>query len=471
MKSLSKILLSLYILFMLPAVILAQEVDPAKDDTTATIGTDEAIKDIEHDWSYKTKKIQYGGWITPAFIQDYRDDSEYLNSSVTTIRLWSKFYLWKHSFLHLRIKNTLIGYLSHEGYKLPDEVENQFDVDLAFLKMSFLDQKLRFYVGRKFYILGSGLVYNGRGDGTELNFYSTYVDFKVFLAYTGFLSLSSNKTNPFRLSTNDDIRNISEDSERVFTGGIVNFNIMNHNVYVLLVAQFDTGDEKPGIRSKYDSQYSGIGAKGSFPFNLTYNAEIVYESGFSYTETNQKKMISAVAGTFNLYYYLKHVFKKKTIFHELNPLIVAHYAFGTGDSDRTGYEDSRGNTAGLDQGFISFGTFMGGYGLRPVLGNIHIVRLGFALTPCYWTKIWYLQRMTFIFKYSAYIKDKKDGTINYGEFPGGSKFVGNGVDLTLRWKIMSDISIYINYGVFVPDSSHSGESPRHFAMEGISLHF
>ena len=155
--------------------------------------------------------IQYGGWLIPAFITDYRTADNQLSSCITTANIFLKAYLWDNAFIYVRIKDTITGILKDEGYGA-DKFDNLFDLDLGFIDASFLNNVLQLQFGRKYFVLGTGLVFNGRGDGAEFNFFSKWINLKVFGAYTG---LIARENNLYLLSTKD----YSNGAKRIFTGG------------------------------------------------------------------------------------------------------------------------------------------------------------------------------------------------------------------------------------------------------------
>ena len=61
-----------------------------------------------------------------------------------------------------------------KGYEAQD-FDNHFAVDAAFIRMSFAQQMVNLIIGRKYFLIGSGIVFNGRGDGAELHIYSKYM--------------------------------------------------------------------------------------------------------------------------------------------------------------------------------------------------------------------------------------------------------------------------------------------------------
>ena len=403
------------------------------------------------------RSVQYGGWIMPTFVTDHRGSDYSLSSSITTANAWLKAYLWDNAFIYIRAKDTLTGVLEKDGYSGLDDVENLFDLDIGYLDISFANSMLKLQMGRKFFILGTGLVFNGRGDGLEFDVFSQYVNLKVFGAYTG---LIQKENNLYQLSDRD----YSDGARRIFTGGEIWFPFENQEIYLLAMAQFDMSDETAGAREKYNSQYYGGGIRGLIQDSVSYYGEYIYETGTTFTSENKKRNIRAMAATLGLDYYIQV---------PGSPVFIVQYAFASGDRDRDSYADSNINpTTGCDTGFMTFGTFLAGYALRPLPGNIHVFRGGFALSPLNWMDTFYLKRLTIIAKYSYYMKDKKEGTINEGEATDNDLFIGHGVDVSLRWEILSDLSFFASYALFLPgDAFPSSENNRHFIAEGIILSF
>ncbi len=406
--------------------------------------------------SFSNRGIQYGGWITPVFM-DQRDGSDSLTTSYISARLWLKSYLWDNSYVYIRAKNVFLGVLHQDGYDL-NNYENTVDLDVGFIEISNQHHSLTLTMGRKFFLLGTGLVMNGRGDGAQFDFRSPYVSGTFFGAYTGLILKDD---NPYGLSDKD----YSEGARRVFAGGSLSTEFYNQTFYLLGLFQFDFGAEHSEFKSRYSSLYYGAGLKGVVFTRLFYYAEFVYEFGKSVLAgTTRLKNVLAAAGTFSLYYYFDA---------RLNPVLIAQYAFGSGDSSRDNYRSPIGNSEGNDLGFIYFGTFSGGYGLRPLLANMHILRGGFAVSPFEWTGSPYLKYMTFLFKYTYYLKHRNLAGINYGtDALRNSRDIGQGIDLSLRWRIFYDLSFFVNYGLFVPGAAYdSSESTRHFTMAGVNFSF
>ena len=427
------------------SALFAQEAGGSRDSYYPDFGSDADMELSVEGNSFSTRGVQYGGWVTPAMM--YSSEQE-LTLSATVLKLWARAYLWNNAYIYVRAKDILSVPVDNDAY----DTENILDLDVAFLDMSFMNERVRVTLGRKYFIVGSGLVLNDRGDGGELDIFSSYVNFKAFASYTGLLIKDY---NPYNLSSAD----ISDGSERLFAGGVLSSNYYNHQIYLFGMAQVDlSGDEN----DNYDSQYYGAGFRGVLG-SAGYHGEFVYETGESYTSAGEKADIKAMAVTAGFDYMLDLA---------TSPVLMLQYAYGSGDGDRSDTVSSAGNVSGNDENFISFGTFLAGYGLNPSIGNLHVLRAGFSLQPTSMLDSLILKRTTLVAKYSYYMKDNSAAPIKAGEASLDDSFVGQGLDLSLRWKIFSDMSFFVSYGLFIPGSAYdSSESNRHFTMAGLNISF
>jgi hypothetical protein len=437
------VLTLLLVFFSATGALFAQASPPIGEDLSYDLNADPQMRPAPAAW--KPFTLSYGGWITPVIIDERKGSETALTTSITTMRLWMQSTLWKNSFIYVRGKDVYLTGLMEKNRTKP-ESENTIDLDLAFIQMATPGGALRFSAGRKYFILGTGLAFNGRGDGAELNIFSRFVDVKAFGVYTGLLAKDQ---NPYGLSGKD----FSDGAKRVFAGGTIERGIVNQTLYLLAMIQMDRQEEEAGVESTYDSQYYGAGLKGLIVDGMDYYAEFIYQMGENNLET-PKKDIKAMAGMFGLNYYFDAA---------LNPALLFQYAYGSGDDDTADDEDTT---------FTYFGTYVGGFALRPQLRNIHIARLGFSFVPFYSSEKAWLKRMNVIARYSYYMKDKVTPPASVGEGPLPERFLGHGADLSLRWAIFSDLSFFVNYGLFLPgDAYSSSEGTRNFVMGGFNLVF
>jgi hypothetical protein len=446
------LLIQLAFVFLIGLTALAQEKGKVSDDRFfPEFGADEDMKVLKAE--RKPLSISYGGWITPVVIDER--NSAALTSSVTIMKLWLQSTLWRNSFLYVRGKDVFFRVLNEEEIDV-DDMDNLIDLDVGFIGMSNDRRTLNLFLGRKFFVLGTGLVFNGRGDGGEFTFYSKFVDIQLFGAYTG---LMKKDNNPYGLSDKD----ITEGAKRIFAGGSIQKEFYNQAVYLIGLVQIDQQDEEEGEKIRYQSQYYGAGVKGTISDLFAYYGEFIYETGKSYLSgTGEQENIAAYAALFGLQYFPDVA---------LNPMFILQYAYGSGENTET----TTGDESDDDNEFRTFGTFIGGYALRPDLINIHVFRVGCALSPYYNSSSRSLRRMNILLKYSYYMKDKPNADIKSSNAPEGTlneKEIGHGGDIAFRWRIYYDLSFFVSYGIFLPGKAYpSSAETKNFTMLGFNIIF
>lgn len=405
--------------------------------------------------------LGYGGWITPLYIDEIEGDTR-LSVSQTTARLWFDAGLWQNSSLYIRVMDRYQYVLTMDNLEDSEddikESENVLELEMAFLRWSSDNNMFRVSLGRRYFSVGTGLVLNGRGDGAELGIYTPVVDIIAFGAYTGLLNKDE---NPYNLSERD----IDDGAKRVFSGGVLEKHFGNQTFYMFGVVETDLAEDDDAVKSRYNAEFYGVGIKGYMGGSVSYYAETIYETGTSYKDNSaEERSINAHAGLLGMDVYIRSA---------MLPVISLQYAYGSGDKDKGDNNSPTGNTNGDDTGFMSFGTFQGGYGLRPSLANLHVFRAGFAVAPFWNSAKPALKRMTFIAKYSYYLKYYSSGVINSGEAPLDDRDVGHGVDLALRWGIFYDLTLFVNYGLFLPGAAYESNdnNPRNFILAGANVVF
>jgi hypothetical protein len=462
---------------------------------------DEDMRSMKSEKNMVSSGFQYGVWITPVILYQNSRGNESV-TSVNTFRVWLKSYLWNNSYIYARAKDTYSAYLYHKGSGSYDD-KNVVDLDLGYIAMATPRKEFEFTVGRKYFVLGTGTVLDGRGDGAEIDVNTKYLSIQALGLWTGWLAKDD---NPYGLSDRD----ISTGAKRVFAGGKLSTSFYNQTLYGFGLAQFDFGKEQydykkfllgyllgsTGImeyynmKTRYQSQYYGAGLEGVIASGVTYSGEFIAEMGKSYSYdpllayTRSQKDILAFAGLAKIEYYIDVLLK---------PVLSAQYSFGSGDTNRDDYRQPTGNRYGSDSGFLYFGTFVGGYALKPVLANLHVIGASAALSPFSWSSTYSLRNMTLIARYQYYLKNKAQAAINDGlDATRAKREVGHGLDISLRWQIFSDFSFFTNYGLFLPGEAfgssyrfqytlssggvapvpfNSSKNNRHFVMTGFNISF
>jgi hypothetical protein len=449
-----------FTVFVAPAFAAIEKGGLVDDDVLAASDKDIAMPKAMR----KPMSFSYGGWITPVMFDQtsgQTGSSKELMSTDISTKLWLQFFLTENMHVYVRGRDSYQYTMKHDGYPFTDTLKqskNLIDLDAGYVDYKTENRMIQVTLGRKFFLIGTGLIINGRADGGEIAVYTPLVDVRAFGAYTGYLKKDA---NPYGLSTKEK----SNAARRIFAGGTIEKTIENQTIYLLGVGQIDNGKEDAVTKSRYQSQYYGAGAKGTIESGQ-YFGEFIYETGDSYTDTTvqEKSKIKAMAAMMGANYYFSM---------PLKPVLSFLYAYGSGDKDKYNYSgSSTGNTGGDDKGFGYFGTFLAGYGLRPYLANIHVIQFGFTVTPFESMGIFLLKRINVSAKYSYFMKDVAEAGINAGEALNNSDDIGQEFNASLRWGIFYDLSFFTYYAVFVPGNAFdSSEKNRHFVMCGFNIVF
>ena len=155
----------------------------------------------------------------------------------------------------------------------------------------------------------------------------------------------------------------------------------------------------------------------------------------------------------------------------MEPTLLLQYMYGSGDPDRQSTTDAlAGNQAGTDDhGFLSFGFVQTGYSLFPRVSNIHILRIGGTLRPLE-SVDWLHKLQVGVFGY-LYRKAQSESPISDSRAFLDDADIGKEVDLTLRWRIYSDLGFSLNYGCFFPGDAYQETKARNFLSLGMTYSF
>jgi len=330
------------------------------------------------------------------------------------------------------------------------ELVNLWEVNAAYLQLVDPEVGLSLALGRKPFLLGSGLILSGSGDGLEVQLSNPLFNLKAFGFYTGLLDPGF---STYGMHSWDD-----ENGARRYIGGYsVGIGILGHEVSLLGMYQGDFGLSPDDL---YTSWYSGIQAKGML-LGGDYLAEWYLEEGYS-PSGSTSAAIDAFGGTVRY----QRIFGIPT-----SPGVVLQYSLASGDADRTVADGSVGNTAGLDTAFQAFGQLNAGSAFRPYFSNIHVGQAGFSWRPLEGAG-YRLSDSSIGLRYFYYAKYAIAGVVNVDEGGLPSHDLGHGLDLVIRWSPFNDVSTFLNGGLFLPGAAFpAGEAIRYTVSGGMSLSF
>lgn len=287
-----------------------------------------------------------------------------------------------------------------------------------------------------------------------------------------FMALGGRTT---RLSGNLDTSSfVSNEDDRDVWGGQITFLGLQHHkpfVYYLNTSQDrDTerdGSNVPAQRYDYSAQYVGAGSTGAIILpDLRYQTELVGQWGKTYGNDDIRGRDNISAWAYDA--LLQYLFQVP-----MHPQVMAEYMFASGDSDR---ESSATGTAGgnqpgtTDRAFNSLGFRDTGIAFAPQLSNLHIWTAGASFFP--FERIDLLSRMEFGTKIFFYQR-AADGPISDSsadEF--SSRYLGEEWDLFMNWRLTSDLSWTIRYGLFDPASAFEDDHQcRQMIFTGMVFSF
>jgi hypothetical protein len=375
------------------------------------------------------------------------------------VRLRGEYIDWNHGDEYRSTENKL-SWNMEEGF---DQGFYTLSIDKALKKYLNCEIPVRMELkaGRFRSSIGRQIAYAKNGNGIELNGESKWVDFKLF----GFKNLIDEENIDF---STPGFRS----SRRFFYGTEVKYNRLKRHVpYVFALFQEDHSGESPEDLDQdyeYNSRYYGVGSRGQIIENLFYEIEGIRQEGKGYPEaatvgiSPDNEQIEAWALDATLTY------NSNIITH---PAFSAQYAFGSGDPDR---RDRITNTIGgnaegsRDRGFVNFGYIDTGLNLAPRISNLRMYKLGCSFYPL---EFFQNKNVNVKVNYFLFRKDEKEAAISDTRADRPQRNLGKEFDVSIAWKVFSDLSASVDYGRFYPGNAFSDKDARDFVMATIMFQF
>ncbi len=385
--------------------------------------------------------IDYGGWLNFRYIDYNQDDNDPALRDEIDYRFWQDSRLWAkvnfdpdssglkntHS-LYVRIKNLY-------SVSRPNETAGSSDNDGVHLDYAYLELDLQpvwVKAGRQYFSVGQGIAYSDVGDGLQFTLERHKLSLKTFFS----------QSLPREDNIDTSAPGYDKHSRRQFFGAEASYKpTENQSFYAFTVIQRDKSKEYPDDPEhdfKYDSEYYGMGLRGTLLRPVSYWWGVILEKGKSYIyETNERKDVLAWANVLAISY---------------EPAVYSHpnfyfkYAYGSGDKDRVNVTNTEdGNSFGKDRNFLYFGFIPTGYALSPQLSNLQFLKGGFTFKP--FEKNRFLKGLSLGLDYYRYFKAVPSGGIYDEEASEESFDVGHEVDLTVDWQVFSDLNLSFEYRI------------------------
>jgi hypothetical protein len=275
------------------------------------------------------------------------------------------------------------------------------------------------------------------------------------------------------------------DTHREFYGVMMSLNAGEfHKPYLYGLIQEDSNDDVSRTdfingapvttRFGYDSWYIGLGSNGRLSDRVVYRIEAVYEGGRSRSnsfEAQPVNIITAVTQTreqidaFALDAHLDYLCDDPN-----RTRVSAEVLVASGDDDRlTTTNTLGGNQPGTDDhAFNAFGLISTGLAFSPNVSNLLMWKAGIATHPMSSDSMF--DHLELGADLLVFCKFNPDAPID--EDTGRDSNLGFESDFFANWRMTSDLSLAVRYGVFIPGSAISTDKdPRHFLFTGVTLTF
>lgn len=432
---------------------------------------DEIRKELEE--TTKVEKIDkgvlfdYGGWlrISPYL---FDDPDKKRDLTIYDSRFWFRSLIKKHNEFYIRVKTLAVEYGKGDSYGGDDKYWIKPRLDQGFYKVNLNNviynekeaqivyPKITLQLGRQYLLLGSGLVYNRVDDGVKIDLHFTGFDNTLIFSQT--------------IKSTDDVDRTRPDathSERSFIGLQINYTTLGrHRPYLLGLIQRDHNEETPNNPAQgyhYNSNYYGVGVDGAIIPRLEYTAEVIKETGTSYPSfSNTKKSIKASANFLQLKYLPET---------NLAPIFTLRYLYGSGDNNRGSVTNTvGGNRAGTkDTNFLYFGYVLTGYVLEPKISNLRMYNLTASIKPLKNKEKDFFEDAELGIGYYMYQKNKKDGAISDLRASRAKNDIGKEIDLFYNWKMLSDFTISLRSGIFMPGDAYPNTADDKVSFYNLNL--
>ncbi len=392
--------------------------------------------------------LDWGATLSPVTLFEYSGSSGILATTAGG-SAWARLSLPGQWRLYARIRDTLV--YSILPLQVPEKsFNNLWELNTLYLQTAIPEAGFTLSIGRKPFLLGSGLVLAGNGDGIEFQLAMPVVVLKGFGFFTG---LQKTDFSAYGMGSWDD----EHGAQRYFGGYSAGVVVAGHELSLLGMYQGDFGLD---VDQLYTSWYTGLQAKGLL-LDGEYLLEWYLQNGTSPLAAMSSSIV-AFGGT--CHYDI--VLKAKT-----SPSLGMQYSLASGDPDRTSTRGSLGNASGLDTAFQAFGQLGSGSAFRPHFSNIHIAGLLFSFTP-FEAASNGIRNTIISLKYFYYLKYSKAGIVNTDEAPLPSNDLGHGIDLSAQWSPYGDVGFFLNSGLFFPGTAFPAAEPFRFIVSGgMSLSF
>jgi len=272
----------------------------------------------------------------------------------------------------------------------------------------------------------------------------------------------------------NDIRLLGVVSGRVFSGVTFAVNeVYNQNFSLDFIANIDLIPEefivtypsqinqiKNTFGGRYNSFYISLNANGKIIKGLYYDVQGVYQTGTNATYYDNGvsiKTYDALINSFALYHSVSYLFD-----HITRPSVSFSFYYAHGDSDVEYVNNTVVNKSGDDNSFKSPAWPTLGYVIQPVFTNLFVFSLSHTIKPFRPLNIDFLNEFGIqltgllffrpVIEGESFLPEKANFIKGQPGFTSSEKyFLGGEIDISLIWRLFSDLLIRVNTGFFIPN--------------------
>jgi hypothetical protein len=426
--------------------------------------------------------IDFGGYFSPQYYSI--DNANYDNQGLRQYQLVGYFranFDGVHD-IFLRLNTAYNDYNSGDsfdgfGSRLinPDFDRAYYKFDLQRYEAAYYGKSIKYNVvfegGRDFIYWGNGLVMAETIDGVMPTFQYGPLTLATIAGITPLRTVDIQPDRPA----------FSYNTKRGFYGGMLTLNTgtlpINPYFYGILQRDYNTENEAilNGILTtwRYNSFYLGSGASGSLTDHIHYGVEGVFEGGntLSNSFAVQGFQLVQIPQTQNdIYAWAGDVKADYVPQDEHQSRLSIEGIFATGDPNRgltnTTYNGIAPNTP--DRAFNAFGTLTPGLAFGNPVSNLAVMRCGASTFP--FTTSEALRRLQV--GLDVYWINKLTASAPIAEFTNSATYLGWEPDFYLNWQALSDVTLTVRYGLFMPNAKAFGtDKARQFLYTGATFAF
>lgn len=430
--------------------------------------------------------LDYGGSITfSALLSDDSDQNTHTLRQ-TDAQIYAHLNIDNVHTFYTRFRFDYLDYNSGDSfdgngdeyrYPLIDRWWYQFNLRRAIETTEGIrpDYNIKLKVGRQYVHWAAGLVLSEQLYAARLDFETGPWHLETLLGQTP--SSSVVDFDPTRPRFDNDT------DRRIAAVRLTYKALTNHQPYIYLLHQEDRNDHDPTTlavgappvfyptRFDYNTTYLGLGSEGILTPNVTYDAVFIYEYGDNFSNSSTpggaptaqtRDQVEAYAARLNLTYFIKDPADTKFEFETI---------IASGDDDRDVHTSNTfgGNQPNsTDQSFNGFGYAHTGLANPAGISNLMLFRLGVSTYPLAEDRA--LKRLRI--GADLIMQYKFDSNAPIDEPTDNHQYIGSEADLFIDWRVTSDVSVNLRYGIFFPGAAIQTENdPRHFFYTGITYAF